>query len=124
MREVLRRGDLGMYASVLPAIEVQLQSNIVIRRCAVWPRSSRRPKNCSLTTNGNFGTNHVAPTQRSFYIFRDKPADIPLESHAIYHVSARSAYVSLLTESEKLQSSIPANSRMRRRFFGDWGPLA
>jgi hypothetical protein len=87
MREVLRRGDLGLWANVPSAIEVQLQSYNVIRACAVWPRSSGRPENCSLATNGNFGTNNVAPTQRSFYIFGDKLADIPVDSHTIYHVS-------------------------------------
>ncbi len=86
MRDVLHRGDLGLYGK-LPAIEVQLQSYTVICRCAVWPRSSGRPENCSLATSGNFGTNDVAPTQRSIYICRDKLADILVDIHTIYHVS-------------------------------------
>ena len=121
MRDVLHRGDLGLYANVPSAIEVQLQSYNVIRGCAVWLGSSGRPENCSLAANGNFGTNDVAPTQRSFDICRDKLTDILVDSHTIYHVSGWSAYVSLSQNLRKLQSSIPANSNMRRRFFGGWG---
>ncbi len=86
MRDVLHRGDLGLYGK-LSAIEVQLQSYNVIGRCAVWPRSSGRPENCSLATNGDFGTNDVAPTQRSIYICRDKLAGILVDIHTIHHVS-------------------------------------
>ena len=88
MRDVLHRGDLGLYGN-LSAIEVQLQSYNVICRGAVWPSSSGRPEDCSLATNGNFATDDVAPTQRSIYICRVKLADIPVDMHAIYHVSRR-----------------------------------
>src|ERR1035438_690791 len=91
MRDVFHRADLALYATVLTGIEVQLQSYNVISRCAVWPGSPGCLKNCSLTTNGNFGTNAVPPTQRSFYICRHKRVDI----HTINDVSGRSAYVSL-----------------------------
>ena len=102
MRDVLHRGDLGLYAKVPSAIEVQLQRHSVICRGAVWLRSSGRPENCSLAANGNFGTNDVAPTQRSFNICRDKLTDILVGSHTIYHASVWSTYVSLFTESEKV----------------------
>ena len=59
-------------------------------------------QNYSLAANGNFGINDVAPTQRSFYICRDKLTHILVDSHTIYHVSAWSAYISLFTESEKV----------------------
>src|SRR5450759_376865 len=72
MRDVFHGGDLALYANVLTAIQVQLQSYNVISRCAVQPRSSGCPKNYSLTTNGNFGANDIPPTQRSFYIGRHK----------------------------------------------------
>ena len=90
MRDVLHRGDLALYTTLLTRIEIQLQSYNVIRRCAIWPRSSGCLKNYSLTTKGNFGTNDVPATQRSFYICRHKRVD----SHIIYEVSGRSAYVS------------------------------
>ncbi len=98
MRDVFHRGDFALYATVLTGIEVQLQSYNVISRCAVWPRSSGCPKNCSLATNGNFGTNDVPPTQRSFYIGRHKRVDI----HTIYEISGRSAYVSFPHDARKL----------------------
>jgi hypothetical protein len=87
MREVLRRGDLRRHASIRSAIEEQLQRYNVIRGCTVWPRSSGRPENRSLATNGNFVTNDVATTQRRLYIRRGKMADIFVDSHTIYHVS-------------------------------------
>ena len=122
MRDVLHRGDLGLYASVPSAIEVQLQSYNVICRGAVWPRSSGRPENCSLATNGNFGTNDVAPTQRSFYICRDKLADILVDSHTIYRGKQTGPLTFPFSQNlRKLQSSIRANSSMRSRFFGGWG---
>jgi hypothetical protein len=83
MRKVLRHLDLGLYANVPSAVEVQLQGYNVIRGCAVWPRSSGRLENCSLATSGNFGTNDVAPIQRSFYICRDELAGIRMDSHTI-----------------------------------------
>jgi hypothetical protein len=89
MRDVLHRADLAPYANVLTGIEVQLQCYIVTRRYAVWPRNSGCPENYSLTTNANLGTDDVAPTQRSFYICRDKLEDRPMDSHTIYHVSGR-----------------------------------
>ncbi len=102
MRDVLHRGDLALYAKILSAIEVQLQSYNVIRSCSRWPRSSSRPKNYSLTTNPNFGTKDVAVTQRSFYIRGHKPVDIPVHSHTGLHVSGRFAYVSLPQNLTKL----------------------
>jgi hypothetical protein len=54
MRKVLRRRDLGLYANVPSAVEVQLQGYNVVRGCAVWPKSSGRFENRSLTTSGNF----------------------------------------------------------------------
>jgi hypothetical protein len=87
MREVLCGRDFGLYPNVLSAVEVQFQGYNVICGCAVWPRGSGRFKNCSLTANGNFGTNDVAPTQRSFYICGDKLAGIPVDNHMIDHVS-------------------------------------
>jgi hypothetical protein len=98
MRDVFRRGDLALYATVLTGIEVQLQSHNVIGCGAVWLRSSVCPKNCSLTANGNFGTNGVPPTQRSFYIGRYKRMDI----HTIYEVSGRFAYVSFPHDGREL----------------------
>jgi hypothetical protein len=86
MREVLRRGDLGLYANLPSAIEVQLQSYNVTRGCAVCPRSPGRPENYSLATSSNLVTNDVAPTQRSFYFSRDKLAGIPMDSHTIYQL--------------------------------------
>ena len=100
VRDVPHRSDLALYANVLTAIEVQLQSYNIVRRYTVWPRSSGRPKNCSLTANGNFGTYAVAPTQRGFYICRVKPVDMPVAIHPIYyHVSGKASLRSPFTES-------------------------
>ena len=98
---VLHRADLAPYANILTGIEVQLQGYIVTRRYAVWPRNSGCPENYSLTTNANFGTDDVAPTQRSFYICRDKLEDRPMDSHTIYHVSGRACLRLPFTESPK-----------------------
>jgi hypothetical protein len=122
MRDVLHRGDLGLYTNVPSAIEVQLQSYNVMCRGAVWPRSSGRPENCSLATNGNFGTNAVAPTQRSIYICRDKLADILVDSHTIYRVSRLVRLRFLFHRiAESYNQVYAANSSIRRRFFGGWG---
>src|ERR1017187_9172003 len=89
MRDVFRRGDLALCATVLTGIEVQLQSHNVIGCGAVWLRSSVCPKNCSLTANGNFGTNGVPPTQRNFYIGRYKR----MESQTLLEATGRGFFV-------------------------------
>jgi hypothetical protein len=83
MRDVLHSADLAPYANVLTGIEVQLQSYIVTRCCAVWPGSSGCPENYSLTTDANFGSDDIAVTQRRFDICRHKTVEIRVDSHRI-----------------------------------------